>query len=345
MPTNMCDKHWFKDTSRLSVPVYFSWQLFLPPCIMAEDWQMDTEDASSQVFQAFRSLAPFLDGSLKLTPNPGALKRQKVRPDSKDLKDDKSNVDSGLTPALQVMAKMLIHLDRDQQMQKREDTYIFFFNSAEETGSLHLLRKTAEQWHNQSTQGSSSLRTPLRQLLLQKLFQDLMDRIQKLLDAPEGSELMQKAMDAMILLPDRTFPYLEWNPIKKALQVSKKTPLSLNKMHQNCTEMLDMLSDPSIIQRFHALPVKENSNVAPWRLQVSLRADRPWELLQALASSSVWTLMATSLKPHSRMQSPLALQLEQMMSLTTGKDHKKGKGKGKSHRPSPQTTKKERNTP
>ena len=345
MPTNMCDKHWFKDTSRLSVPVYFSWQLSLPPCIMAEDWQMDTEDASSQVFQAFRSLAPFLDGSPKLTPNPGALKRQKVRPDSKDHKDDKSSVDSGLTPALQVMARMLIHLDRDQQMQKREDTYIFFFNSAEETGSLHLLRKTAEQWHNQSTQGSSSLRTPLRQLLLQKLFQDLMDRIQKLLDAPEGSELMQKAMDAMILLPDRTFPYLEWNPVKKALQVSKKTPLSLNKMHQNCTEMLDMLSDPSIIQRFHALPVKENSNVAPWRLQVSLRADRPWELLQALASSSVWTLMATSLKPHSRMQSPLALQLEQMMGLTTGKDHKKGKGKGKSHRPSPQTTKKERNTP
>ena len=230
----MCDKHWFKDTSRLSVPVYFSWQLFLPPCIMAEDWQMDTEDASSQVFQAFRSLAPFLDGSLKLTPNPGALKRQKVRPDSKDLKDDKSNVDSGLTPALQVMARMLIHLDRDQQMQKREDTYIFFFNSAEETGSLHLLRKTAEQWHNQSTQGSSSLRTPLRQLLLQKLFQDLMDRIQKLLDAPEGSELMQKAMDAMILLPDRTFPYLEWNPVKKALQVSKKTPLSLE---QNAPEL------------------------------------------------------------------------------------------------------------
>ena len=51
---------------------------------MADDWQMDNEDASSQVFQAFRSLAPFLDGTLKLTPNPGATKRQKVHPMSKD---------------------------------------------------------------------------------------------------------------------------------------------------------------------------------------------------------------------------------------------------------------------
>ena len=95
-------------------------------------------------------------------------------------------------------------------------------------------------------------------------------------------------------------------------------------MHQHCTELLDMFRDPAIILRFHALPTKPESVVSPWRLQVSLRADRPWELLQALCQSSVWTLMATSLKQHSRFQSPLALKLEESLGLKT----MKGTGKG-----------------
>ena len=340
----LCGRHWFKVIFELSAQFLFSSPLPWPKPTMAEDWQMESEDASAQVLQAFQSLAPLLDGSLKLTTNPGATKRQKVDAQSDKKKDKPTAESSNLLPAIQLMAKLVISLDRDQQLQKKEDTYLFFFNSKEPTGSLGVLQKAAEEWHHQATlQPSSPSKTPLRQKLLQTLLIDLMDRIQKLADAPPESPLMQKAVQSMILLPDRTFPYLEWDHTTKALQISKRTPISLQKMHQHCTELLDMFRDPSIILRFHALPTKPESAVSPWRLQVSLRADRPWELLQALCQSSVWTLMATSLKQHSRFQSPLALKLEESLGLKSMKGTGKGsKGHKGSKGPSKlQTTKKE----
>ena len=281
-----CGRRWFKVIFGLSALPLSSWPRLLLKLIMAEDWQMESEDASAQVLQAFQNLAPLLDGTLKLSANPAATKRQRVAAHLAK-KDKPSAETSNLLPVLQVMAKLVLSLDRENQLQKKEDTYLFFFNSKETSGSLGILKKAAEDWHQQATlQPPSSLKTPLRQKLLQTLLTDLLDRIQKLGDAPPESPLMQKAVQTMTILPDRTFPYLEWDHNTTALQISKRTPISLQKMHQHCTELLDMFRDSSLIQRFHALPTAPESAVSPWRLQVSIRADRPWELLQALKTQT-----------------------------------------------------------
>ena len=74
--------------------------------------------------------------------------------------------------------------------------------------------------------------------------------------------------------------------------------------------------------------MKDSSPIAPWRLQLALRADRPWELIYSLSQSSVWSLMAMSMKPHNRFQSPMAERLETMLELRPkGKGSGKGKGK------------------
>lgn len=286
------------------------------------------DEPSAQVIQAFKQMAPYLDGTLKLTPNPGATKRPKHADQKRDNKPSQHQELNALVPAVKLMARLVVNLDRDMQMHKREDTFILFFNRSESTGSLQKLLKAAEDWHSKATTGSSSSpMMPLRQHLLQILLQDLMDRIQRLVDAPEGSDLMQAAVKTLTILPDRTFPYLEWSAQKQAMQVAQRPAISLQKMHQNCTELLDMMRDVSIIQRFHALPMKDNSPIAPWRLQLALRADRPWELIQSLSQSSVWSLMAMSMKPHNRFQSPMAERLETMLEL---RPKGKGRGKGKS---------------
>ena len=295
--------------------------------------------ASAQVIQAFRSLAPYMDTTLKLAPNPGATKRPRVNQGT-DRKDHRQKDDEGeILPAMQLMARMVINMDRDWQMLKREDTFVLFFNNQEPTGSLKMLLETATTWHQQAQQDPSlSLRTPLRQKLVQTLMIDLMDRIQKLLEAKEGSDLLNSALQSSIILPNKTFPYMEWNPTTRSLQVSNRPPLSVAKLHQHCTELLDMFKDASVIQRFHALPVKEGSNTSPWRLQLCLRDDRPWQLMQSLNQSSVWTLMAMSLKQHSRYQSPLANRLEQALGMTPSTGSQKGRGKGKNQQKGKQLT-------
>ena len=90
-----------------------------------------------------------------------------------------------------------------------------------------------------------------------------------------------------------------------------------------------MIRVPTLIQRFHALPVKEGSLVAPWRLQLALRDNAPYELLLGLCQSQIWALIATNLKQHNLFQSHQATTLAQSAGLPQTKGHGKGKHKQK----------------
>jgi len=104
--------------------------------------------------------------------------------------------------------------------------------------------------------------------------------------------------------------------------------------------MLEALSDVNLVRRFHALPTGQNQDVTPWKLQISMRSDQPWQILQMLSHSALWLTMGGSLKPHSQTQSPLAHQLQTTLGMTKGTS--KGKGKGKSKTKTKQAAKEEK---
>ena len=227
---------------------------------------------------------------------------------------------------LEMMARLLLRVDRDLQVLQRETTFIFYFSCNEETGVLPLLLQAADKWHKEMQEGASSSKTPLRQVLLQTVIQTLATRVTKLMEAQEDSQLLQVARKSQILLENKTVPFMEWNGHEKRLQISKKTPVSLTKMSQHCTELMDSFSNANLIMKFHSLPTKQGSLVTPWRLQMSCREDRTYELLVHLAQSQIWTLLAASLKLHNQHQSSLATNIETSLGLRPNK----GQGKGKS---------------
>ena len=93
-----------------------------------------------------------------------------------------------------------------------------------------------------------------------------------------------------------------------------------------------MLTDRELVIRFHALQAPtDQKRIIPWRLQLNLRSDRPYELMYHLAHNSLWMAVGASMKQHSQSQTPLASTIQQLV----GKP--KGRGKGKTTPNSTQT--------
>ena len=332
------DSSWFKLTCELSVRAFCNLRYCSHTFIMElQDWQMGQEGALSQMLQTFQNLAPMLDTGLKLSPNPAAPKRQRRQDGAIKPKEESSQQGHGQDAHLDqqklliLMAKLLLRVDRDLQVIHRETTFIFYFSCKDPKGVLPLMLQEAETWHQASTENASTWKRPLRQVLLQTLLTALTTRVHKLLEAPEDSPLMEAAKSSRILLENKTIPFMEWNPQEQKLQVSQKTPVSLAKMSEHCLELQDGFKDPTLIQKFHSLPAKPDSAVTPWRLQMSSREARTYELMLHLAYSQVWTLLATSLKQHNLYQSSLAATIEQNLGLRP-KGQGKGKQKGKGHK-------------
>ena len=332
------DSSWFKLTCELSVRAFCNLRYCSHTFIMElQDWQMGQEGALSQMLQTFQNLAPMLDTGLKLSPNPAAPKRQRRQDGAIKPKEESSQQGHGQDAHLDqqklliLMAKLLLRVDRDLQVIHRETTFIFYFSCKDPKGVLPLMLQEAETWHQASTENASTWKRPLRQVLLQTLLTALTTRVHKLLEAPEDSPLMEAAKSSRIRLENKTIPFMEWNPQEQKLQVSQKTPVSLAKMSEHCLELQDGFKDPTLIQKFHSLPAKPDSAVTPWRLQMSSREARTYELMLHLAYSQVWTLLATSLKQHNLYQSSLAATIEQNLGLRP-KGQGKGKQKGKGHK-------------
>jgi hypothetical protein len=304
---------------------------------MADEDMPETQEMSEQIWAAFQHVAPLIDQSLKLEQNKAAPKRPRrgelVKPDQHQGLPDKLN----LAKAMSQLAQLALKLDRDMQLMKQEDTYIFFFSNKGPDSCLALLMQTTEMWaqnHQEQKQATSKApMIPLRLKLMQVLFTTLLTKLDSLGAAKEGSEVMKAALSTLLLLPDGTCPFLEWDQGTKKLRVSQRKPLTLKHLHQLCTDMLEALSDVNLVRRFHALPTGPNQAVTPWKLQLSMRSDQPWQILQMLSHSAIWLMMGGSkmggsLKPHSQTQSPLAHQLQMTLGMTRGTS--KGKGKGKS---------------
>ena len=291
----------------------------------------DAEDATTQIWQAFQELSPILDQTLKLSQNAPPKRQRRGEHTTKQREPQGSQEKVQLAQALVLLTKLTLKLDRELQTLKREDTFVFFFANKGKESCLQTLVQATEVWvaklKEKQEEGTTVRMQPLRQHLLQVLLNTLLTRVEQLGNAPEGSEILKAAMHTKVLLQDKTCPYLEWCHSKKELIVSKKKPLGLKRLHQICTDLLEALTNPQMVVKFHSLPSGAKQETSPWKLQVSLRLDHPWKLLLELCGSAIWLLMGASLKVHSLEQSPLAHNLQKAMNLHSS--HRKGKGKGK----------------
>jgi hypothetical protein len=295
---------------------------------MADTTMTDNLDASQQVLAAFQQLAPLMgvktDPDLILSQNPSQPKRAKkdVAPGRRMVKQDEGP--TALQDAVMLMARLLVRHDQALKEAQKETAFLFFFNNKAPTGSLKCLMAAAESWHQTATQQPRPTPwQPLRQRLLQALLEDLLTRLTNLGESDPKSPLVKAAQMNNVLLPDMTCPFLEWDASQKKLKVGSKLPISLKKMVENVQELIEMNTEVSLVQSFHALPT--SGDTTPWKLTISMRADREYWLLRSLCGSSIWMLMATSMKAHSQSQRNLAQQLTQTLNLRP----QKGKGKGK----------------
>ena len=283
--------------------------------------------AAEQVIEAFSQLAPlFRDNSLKLEPNPRVTKQRKRETPGQTGKPPQQ-ADHDQQEALPVMqlvrtmANLIIKHDQELQNLRKMDQFILFLSS-EPLGALHLLAQESKIW-KQKMEASTPHMLSLRQHLTITLLKALRQRAEQIVQAKDTEELYLTSVQKGLILKDRSFLFHKWDHAEKKLVLDKKTPISAAKMGQHLEELLEMLQDPYLVIRFHSLkPHSQDLQSVPWRLQLNLRSDRPYELFLHLAHSSLWMLVGASMKPHSLGQSGLATAVQSLMNG-------KGKGKGK----------------
>ena len=174
---------------------------------------------------------------------------------------------------------------------------------------------------------------PLRQHLSQWLLKELLNRATKVSESQPGQELYQTCLSRKLILEDMSWPYHRWDAQQQALVIDKKKSVTMPKMLQHLTELIEDFRDPTLVVRFQGLSTSTMQKTVPWKLQLNLRSNRPYELLLALTHSSLWGLVGTSLKPHSTQLSSLAQTIQNMLpnQKPAGKGTGKNKGKSKAH--------------
>jgi len=293
----------------------------------------DTDQSiSEQMMSTFGQLAPLLDKTLNLAPNPRRAKAPRRGGPSTPEADE---VSQAKTPskALQLintMAHLLIRHDQEMHSLRRTDQFILFLNP-DPTGALHLLVQESTQWRQGMETKPQQLHQPLRQHLVLALIKSLHVNAGKIVESKDTEPLYQTSVQMGLILADRSFPFHRWDQHQQKLVIDKKQPISAQKMFQHLTELQETLLDKEIVVRFHALsaPKGTSTKAVPWRLQINLRSDRVYDLLFQLCHCSVWMAVGATMKPHSLNQSPMATTLQTLMGSSKGKGRGKGQLKGR----------------
>ena len=256
---------------------------------------------TAQVMEVFSALAPMfqkVDPTLKLAPDPRATKKlRKAAPNKpcEEVEDQEMVVAEQPLPVLQMLrmlTQLVIRHDQEIQSLRRTDQFILCLNP-EPQGAMQVLLTETAQWKKKMDSSSTAQMMPLRQHLMIALLNALKKRAGQVIECPTTDQLYQTSLDKGLILQDRSFPFHRWDGQTNQLILDKKAPISAKKMGQHLDELLEMFMDKELVVRFHALraPLEQQQKIVPWRLQLNLRSDRPYELLYQMAYNSIWMLV------------------------------------------------------
>ena len=220
---------------------------------------------------------------------------------------------------------MVIRMDHEMQLLRKQDSYIFFFQMEPE-GVIHALLKAGTQWHHQQ-QNQGSMQTeeykPLRVALIQTLTSHLSQRLTRLSQCNQTDSLYQTAVKTETSTATGDFRFHRWNMDQKKLLTTAQEPISMARMLKYVQQMEDIFKDHETTMKFRSLRAHPGQVVTPWQLQLALRSDEAHAMMRALCGCKVWTLIGASLKQHSLLQS------HQGQQLRAHQPKGRGKGKGK----------------
>lgn len=214
---------------------------------------------------------------------------------------------------MQTMTKMILrHEDSLNLMQS--DCQFLLHTGFHADGVIPILLKNSTTWNAQDPQSRTE---PLRQLLARTMMETMLDRLKRLHQADEKSDLLQQCLKSHLILEDKTMPYLMWDPKNKTLIPSRTKALPIQEVMQDLTQMVAILAQHQVVLRFHSLRkidqllTKHTQNAVPWLWTISLRGEgaKLIELVQKYAFHSSWQLICTRIKMQTQARSQMAKDL------------------------------------
>lgn len=241
-------------------------------------------------------------------------------------KEARSDDSSDHSAVLRTLTSLVLRLDRDMAILHHQSTHLFYMSQDSRGAQIHLL-KQADQWRERIA--AQEQLPPLRCHLASALFQELLNRLQKIAALEPTHATIVNLKKQRILTENAEWPFLQWNHQTRSMEQSKRKPLKMKDVGQLLEEMVEHLTCCTVIQKFQALRTTSETQDVPWLMQFSLRANSAWEVMTALSQCSVWTIIGTTTKVHSQSQSRQADRLiHQMYPNSQPKGGHKGRGKG-----------------
>ena len=301
----------------------------LPCCSLMEpsDQQMPQIPEDSEMYEAFGQMSKVWEMFQRSPEDASDPKRQRrVEPPKKPGADQAIKI-------MQAMGTLLLRLDAEQQLMKRQDSWICFMQTGSQAVLPSMLTQ-AQSWRKQQevqrTQDQPQTQyMPLRCHLLHHVAHTLQERLTKLMTAEADSVMIKTAKKHGLLTAEGLFPFQKWNPHTKSLQTTSQTPIQPARMAKYLEQLQELAQDSNAVVKYQALKPSDTAKVVPWLLQISLRQDDLQHLLLALQGNTIWNLVGIQVKPHSLQHSKQALDLRDLM----GKGRSKGKSKGQNQRP------------
>ena len=140
---------------------------------------------------------------------------------------------------------------------------------------------------------------------------------------PEGQLLRQELVKAKLLTEDgQEWNQVQWSAELGHLVATAEAPMTLARAHALLQDILQVVQQPCLVLRFHALKslerveAKDGGTVIPWKLVIGMRTEAACQLYQkvsALCHCALTQLIMTRVRMATMKRSPLAQQISQMI--------------------------------
>ena len=290
-----------------------------------EPWTLDQQD--KELMESLQTLGPLLLGTRKgpVTNDEDRISKRHKPVASDATLQDQQPTQAAMVTMLKAVAQLVINHEKSLNHLYRQDCFVMYVQS-DPQGALPVLQARAQQWRESNLKKDSPPELTMRTFLLAGLMQELHRRARLLSASKAGEQLWDTAIQKGTICPAGGWIFQKWSVDHQQLIPAQKASLPMPRMLKTLEQMEELLQHNMHVMRFHSL--RNQGDVVPWCLQVTLRDPELWTLLSSITHNTVWSLLGMTVKQHNQQMSKQAIMLAEMM----GKGHKsntKGQGKGK----------------
>ena len=215
------------------------------------------------------------------------------------------------------MSRLLLRHEDQQSIDRSEKGFILFCQARGMLSIIPDLTRTLETWAKLKEEQPTTLTLPQRAAMLQQMVKIWHTRLEAVTASEESKEQAQKML---ILNPDGTVPYLQYNRQEQQMEVKKdREPMEYAEVMKLLVELQDLVLLPLSTQRFHAarksaMTPGYKGEIVPMMLEVGLRtpeADRTWSILARLSHSGACRAIAATMRQERLGRSALAKLIQQ----------------------------------